>query len=106
LRRGVPKLLDVAEIVVLDAAILSHAGTMQTSLAMSGQDAIVLASVLRHLRLTAPPESCFLNRNSRDFDDPDVRELLGQLRCKYFGRFDSGLPHILANLRRSPGSNR
>ena len=33
---------------------------------------IVLASVLAHLDLHHPPESCFLNRNSKASDDPDI----------------------------------
>jgi len=39
---------------------------------MSGQNAIVLA----HVDIHRPAESCFLNRNTKDFDDSDVRERL------------------------------
>jgi hypothetical protein len=73
LQRAVTGLLRAAEVTPLDSEILISAGDLQVTLAMSGQDALVLASVLRHLRQTTPNESCFLSRNSRDFDDPDVR---------------------------------
>ncbi len=76
LRRAIAGLLRTAEITPLDAEILLSAGNLQVTLPMSGQDAIVLASVLCHLRQTTPTVSCFLSRNSRDFDDPDVREKL------------------------------
>src|SRR5579862_3327251 len=89
LQRAVSTLLDSAQVLVLDATVLSSARAIEAEFALSGQDAIVLASVLQHLRNTAPEESCFLNRNSRDFDDPDIREKLGELHCEYFGQFES-----------------
>jgi hypothetical protein len=65
---------------------------------MSGQDAIVLASVLAHLGVHRPPESCFLNRNTKDFDDPDVRERLEACGCKFFGKFEDGLHYVSARI--------
>jgi hypothetical protein len=67
--------------------------------ALSGQDAIVLASVLAHLETTKPEESYFLNRNSRDFDDPDVRERLDALNCQFFAQFAPALARISARLK-------
>jgi hypothetical protein len=94
LQRAISGLLKTAKIMPLDAEILISAGGLQVTLAMSGQDAIVLASVLRHLQATIPNESCFLSRNSRDFDDPDVREKLDQFGCRYFAEFDNALQYI------------
>jgi hypothetical protein len=68
---------------------------------MSGQDAIVLASVLAHLDLHNPPESCFLNRNSNDFDDPAVRERLETHGCKFFAKFEDGLRYVVARIETS-----
>jgi hypothetical protein len=39
-------------------------------------------------------DSCFLSRNSRDFDDPDVRARLDQLGCQFFADFDEALAYI------------
>lgn len=58
------RILEVAEIIPLDSALLRKAGTTRTHFGMSAQDAIVLASILAHLELTTPRESCFLNRNT------------------------------------------
>ena len=58
----------------------------------------MLASVLAHLELHSPSESCFLNRNSKDFDDPDVRERLEALGCKFLARFEDGLRYILSRI--------
>ncbi len=65
---------------------------------MSGQDAVVLASVLAHLDQHAPDESCFLNRNSKDFDDPDIRERLDVRGCKFLTKFEDGLQYVISRL--------
>jgi hypothetical protein len=94
LRRAVSQLLQNADIIPLDAAILGSAAAIEIAYGLSGQDAIVLASVLRHLEANALEESCFLNKNSRDFDDPDILERLDALRCRFFPRFTPALAWI------------
>ena len=98
LRDTISELLKTAEVIALDAAILRSGADIQVEYGISGQDAIVLASVLAHLELHKPPDSCFLNRNSKDFDDPDVREKLETRGCKFFARFDDGLRYIVARI--------
>ncbi len=94
LQSVISQLLNVAEIIPLDSAVLVHARELQIELGMSGQDAIVLASVIYDLRRTMPLESCFLSRNSRDFDDPDVRARLDQFGCLYLGDYSAAVAHI------------
>jgi hypothetical protein len=100
LQRAIAGLLSTAEIMPLDSGALIAAAQLQQTLAMSGPDAIVLASVLRHLQNATPAESCFLSRNSKDFDDPDVRDQLDRFGCLYFARFDQALRFIGARLRK------
>jgi hypothetical protein len=38
--------------------------------------------------------------NFSEFDDPNVREMLDEFGCKFFGRFDDGLRYIQARLRK------
>jgi len=71
---------------------------MQVDYGMSGQDAIVLASVIAHLHSHNPRNSCFLNRNSKDFDDPDVRQMLETRGCKFFAKFEDGLRYIVTRI--------
>jgi len=105
LQRAIAGLLNTADIIPLDSFTLVFAGELQAGLGMSGQDAIVLASVVRHLENTTPSESCFLSRNSRDFDDPDVRDRLDQFACRYFADFDEALQYIRNRVgTRSPPS--
>lgn len=99
LRGTISELLRTADVIALDAEILRSAGDIQVQYGMSGQDAIVLASVLAHLDLHSPHESLFLNRNSKDFDDPDVRERLETRGCKFFAKFQDGLQYVVARLK-------
>ena len=94
-------MLKAAEIIPLDSDVFHQAGGIQVAFDMSVQDSIVLASIVSHLAATRPAESCFLNRNTRDFDDPNVREMLDEFGCKFFGRFDDGLHYVEARLRQA-----
>ena len=92
-------MLNVAEVIPLDSDVFRYAEVMPFVSVMSAQDSIVLASIVLHLRDAAPAESCFLNRNSKDFDDPNVREMLDGFNCKFFARFDDALHYVAARLR-------
>jgi hypothetical protein len=54
----------------------------------------MLASIVSHLSETKPVKSCHLNRNTKDFDDPNVRQILDDFGCKFFARFDQGLRYV------------
>lgn len=98
-RRSVAELIHTAKVIPLDSEILRSAADIESNYGLSGQDAIVLASVLFHLESVQPSESCFLNRNSKDFDDPDIRDRLDALNCRFFPRFTSGLAYISSRAR-------
>ncbi len=98
-RNAVADLVQRAEIIALDSVILKAALDIQAEFAMSGQDSIVLASVLSHLETHRPAQSCFLNRNTKDFDDPDIRKKLDDQGCKFFGKFGQALSYINAQIR-------
>ena len=102
LERAIEAILKTAKVIPLDSDMFHLAAGIQSSYDMSIQDSIVLASVIHHLHENKPAESCFLNRNTKDFDDPNVREVLEVLGCKFFPRFDSGLQFIEAQLRKAP----
>jgi len=99
IRRAISALLASAEVIPLDAHILRLAAHAEGDYELSGQDSIVLASVLSHLEAARPGESCFLNRNARDFDDPNIRGTLEDLGCKFFARFGLALEYILTRIQ-------
>lgn len=94
----ISQLLRTAEVIALDGAVLHSAAGIQVEFGMSGQDAIVLASVLAHLNQRKSGESCFVNRNSKDFDDPDIRERLEARNCRFFAKFQDGLRYVVSRI--------
>ena len=92
------RLLDVGEIVALTAEILSEAASYETTYDLTPQDALVYASVIAHLRRDQPQQACFLNRNSKDFDSPDIVDELNQFNCRMIPRFDDGYGFLQSRL--------
>ncbi|MBD2073087.1 DUF4935 domain-containing protein [Phormidium sp. FACHB-592] len=70
------RLLKVGEIIALNVNILCEAASYETTYDLTPQDALVYASVITHLRRDLPEQACFLNRNSKDFDSPDITDEL------------------------------
>lgn len=98
LRSTIDRLLAVTEIIPLDAQILSAASKYQLAHDLSPQDSIVYASVLQHLSNSGSVAKCFLNRNSKDFDDPDIEDALNKYGCKMLFSFDSGYGYISSKI--------
>ncbi len=92
------RLLKVGEIVALNANILGEAASYETTYDLTPQDALVFASVITHLRHDLPKQACFLNRNFKDFNSPDIINELRQLNCRIISRFDSGYSFIQSQL--------
>ncbi|MBJ7901313.1 MAG: PIN domain-containing protein [Cyanobacteria bacterium RI_101] len=92
------RLLNVGEIVALNADILAEAAFYETAYDLTPQDALVYTSVIAHLRQDLPKQACFLNRNSKDFDSPDIIDELRQLSCRMIPRFDRGYSFIQSQL--------
>lgn len=59
LRQTVSAFLSNAEVIPLDALVLRSAANIEATFGLSGQDAIVLASVFGHLEANRPDQSCF-----------------------------------------------
>jgi predicted nucleic acid-binding protein len=94
LRSTVERLLAITEIIPLSAQILSSAIKYQLDYGFSPQDSIVYASILQHLNLSSETAKCFLNKNSKDFDDPDIEESLYKYGCKMLFSFINGCDYI------------
>jgi predicted nucleic acid-binding protein len=92
------KLLEIAEIIPLSTQILKEATTYEAPYDLAPQDALVYASVITHLRENKTSLSCFLNKNSKDFDNPDIVDELDKNNCKMIPRFDNGFQFIQTRL--------
>lgn len=89
-------LFRTAEMIPLDRAILEAATRYQVDHDLSPQDALVYAAVLSYLKRSGTPQSCFLNKNSKDFDDTDLVKELNGYNCRLMPRFDIGYQFILS----------
>lgn len=92
------RLLSHADIIPLNGNILSEAATYENRYALMPQDALVYASILFHLQQKKPAIACFLNRNSRDFDTPEIKAELNSFNCRMISQFDRGLSFIQSQL--------
>lgn len=88
------RLTGVAEIIPLTAEIILAGKRNESLFNLSPQDAIVYASVIAHLRQQNAIQSCFLNRNARDFDTPTILQELNQYNCRMIPLFDQGYHYI------------
>jgi predicted nucleic acid-binding protein len=94
-------LLRIARLLPLTTDVLRAAVVAEVTHDLAFPDAIVLASVLDDLALTPSP-ACFLNRNTRDFDDPRIRDALAARDCQVIGSFDNGLKFVRSRLPAAP----
>ncbi len=86
------RLLDLAHLLVIDAATIREASQLTMAFGLGLPDAIMLASVLADA-VTQPSPSVFVNRNRKDFDN-DVKARLAQVRCELLWSFDGGLGRV------------
>jgi len=105
LRSTLGRLLATAEIIPLTSEILASATAYQSDHDLSPQDSIVYGSVLGHLRASVAPTKCFLNRNSKDFDDPDIVDTLASHNCKVIFTFEAGHRYISSQIAPNPVTN-
>ncbi|MFM7425159.1 MAG: PIN domain-containing protein [Elainella sp.] len=96
------RLFNRGGVVALDTSILLEAASYETTYDLTPQDALVLASVITHLRRDLPQQACFLNRNSKDFGSPDIGQALDQFNCRVISRFDRGYQFIQSQVSAEP----
>jgi len=92
------RFFNIAEVIPLTADILIEAASCEATYDLRPQDAFVYASVINHLRQYQPQLACFLNRNSKDFDSPDIVDQLNRFNCRMIPRFDHGYSFLQSQL--------
>lgn len=88
------RILAIAHVIPLTTAIFQDSAQYEQLYSLQPQDALVCASVLHHLREHSDGESCFLNRNTKDFDTPRILQELTQYNCRMIPLFDQGYHFI------------
>lgn len=98
LDQALKSIVDSAEVIPIDSQTIAAAIEAQGALGLAPQDSIVYASVEAHARRAKPGMKCFINKNSKDFQTPDIQERLGQFCCKMLPTFSVGLEYIESQL--------
>ena len=99
LHQNLDRMLKVCETIPVVPEILSLAATYRDEpLDLSIQDSIVYASVVHHLNTHNASKKCFLNRNSKDFNQPDIQATLKSHNCKLLFNFEKGDKYIRSQI--------
>jgi predicted nucleic acid-binding protein len=88
----IQRLLAAARVIELNGSRFALALADQPRYGLSPQDSIIYASVVSDLQMHQPADpKCFITRNSRDFDAPDIVAELDGYNCRLFFSFEEGL---------------
>ncbi len=93
------RILTVSEIIPMSPEIVILAADAQRNIKLSPQDSIVYASVVHHLNTANASKKCFLNRNSMDFHQLDIKTTLDSHNCKLLFSFETGYNDIQSQMR-------
>jgi len=100
-RTLISRLLKLATLIDLDTTILQDALSVQESLSLGPQDAVVFASIMSKVDADGAP-SCFITKNSKDFSDPVIVDQFEQRSCKLFFDFERAFNYIEHMLKTNP----
>jgi len=94
LERWSRRLLEAADFVALSAPVLSAARDYRSRYDLPPQDSVVYASVVQDLATSKPERACFITRNPRDFEAPELLTELHNHRCKLISRFGDAVQYL------------
>jgi predicted nucleic acid-binding protein len=86
LQRSVRRLAETSILIPMSAVAFERSFELRNEFDLDLKDALVLASVAGHLE-SEPTPAVFVTRNSKDFDDPDLRSFLEDRSCQLATRF-------------------
>lgn len=90
----ITELTEIGEIINLKKQLITKGVSYQKDFDLSPQDSFVYASVRHHLEKSEKKQSCFISKNSKDFNDPDIIEELDRQNCKMLFSFRDGIGFI------------
>lgn len=92
------RLLHCGHIIPLETVIVESAVRNEKKLGLEAPDAAVYASIIEDLRGRTRGPKCFLNKNSKDFANPDIYAELKKHGCKMIPSFDDGFRYVSTRL--------
>lgn len=94
------RLLQSACVLPMETSVLRDATKYEQELKLSPQDAHIYSAVLGYLKQSEDCVSCFLNKDKKDFDVPEIEEELENYGCKLLSSFDDGVLYVKNQLSR------
>jgi hypothetical protein len=95
LESTVGRLLTVGSTIALDGTMFQKAISYRQTYALSAQDATIYSCIVAHMSSQDPGEpKCFVSRNFKDFDDPDIRQELKTYGCEYADSFENAVRFV------------
>ncbi|MGH8908400.1 MAG: PIN domain-containing protein [Egibacteraceae bacterium] len=91
LEDAVTRLAEAATLLPLTPRVVRRAYHLQKYMDIGPQDSFVLASVLDDLDDRPSSKAWFANRNTKDFEDPDVEALLADRNCQLLTSFGAAV---------------
>ncbi len=88
------RILDVSEVIPLTTDILQSAIRNEEALGLEPPDATVYASIFDDLQVRGVGSKCFLNKNSKDFANPDIYDALRLHECILIPSFENGVKFV------------
>lgn len=80
------RVVETAAVIVLTPDVVRSSFDLRREFALPAQDATILASIVDHLGRNPSP-AAFVTRNTKDFDDPEIRAHLGDRNCDLLTAF-------------------
>lgn len=97
LDQAIQRMMRCGRMLPTTADVLRDAHSAEISFGLSPQDSVVYASVVTDFG-NAEANRCFLNRNTKDFSDPDIQNELATANCKLLTSFAAGIGYITHSL--------
>lgn len=88
------QIVDSCMIAPLNGDVIRSAFKLGREFDLDPADAFVLASVLAHAE-TEPAAAGFVTKNTKDFDDPELRALLEARNCELLTSFGAAVGYLL-----------
>jgi hypothetical protein len=86
--------MENAKIIPFDDYTLKTTKSVEVEYDLTFQDSTIFTSILSHLQQNNTLPSCFLNRNNKDFNTPEIKSKLTSLNCKLFTNFENAFKFI------------
>ncbi len=92
------RILLGCEVIPIQGSTVRRAIEIQAQFGLKSKDSTILAAILEDLEKAPTGPKLFLNRNSKDFANPDIYDELKKYECELLTSFDGGFARVKFDL--------